>query len=74
LASDGTRASEGRPGAGTAQRDRISDGALVDVSGLTLRELRDRRDPDDQTCLDRALLRVLAPTQADEHYCFQSTI
>jgi hypothetical protein len=74
LASYGSRVSQTRPSGGAVQRNRISDGALVDLSGLTLRELRDLSDPDDETCLARALSRVLAPTQADGHHGFQSKI
>ena len=74
MASDGSRVSPGDPGAATAPGDRISDGALVDLSGLTLRELRDLRDPEEQTSLARALSRVLAPTQAEAYHSFSSKI
>lgn len=74
MASDGNRVPQERPGGGTVQEDRIGDGALVDLNGLTLRELCDRTEPDDETCLARALSRVLAPTQADGHHGHQSTI
>jgi hypothetical protein len=74
LASDESRVSPGGSGTRTAPADRISDDALVDLSGLTLRELRDLRDPDEQTCLDRALSRVLAPTQTEAYHSFSSKI
>jgi len=55
--------------------DDIVDGGLVDVSGLTLNELRDLRDDTDESCLDRALSRILASAEEEEgHHGFQSSI
>jgi hypothetical protein len=57
--------------------DDIADGGLVDVSGLALNDLRDLtnlRDENNESCLDRALLRILASSEDDGHHGFQSII
>jgi hypothetical protein len=75
LSSYGSRLPEGQAGGGRGARaDQIADEGLVDISDLTLRDLRDLRDADDQSCLARALSRVLACGEADGHHSFQSKI
>jgi hypothetical protein len=75
LSSDGRRVPEGQAGGVRGvQDDQITDGGLVDLGGLTLRDLRDLRDADDESCLARALSRILAPTEVDGHHGFQSNI
>jgi hypothetical protein len=74
LSSDGSRLPEGQVGGGRGVRtDQITDGGLVDLSGLTLRDLRDIREGDDRSCLAQALSRVLAG-EADGHHSFSSCI
>jgi len=46
----------------------------VDLSGFTLRDLRDLRDADGKSSLAGALSRFLASTEVDGHYGFQSKI
>jgi hypothetical protein len=54
--------------------DDIADSVLVDVSQLTLRDLRDLREESDESCLARALSRILASSEEDGHHGFQSII
>jgi FXSXX-COOH protein len=51
--------------------DDIADRGLVDVSALTLSELRDERD---ESSLARALSRILSASEEDRHYGFQNSI
>jgi hypothetical protein len=51
-----------------------SGGGLVDLSGFTLRDLRELCDADEESYLGRALSRVLAGTEADGHHGFSSKI
>jgi hypothetical protein len=75
LSSDGSRIPEGQLGGGRGARsDQIADGGLLDLSGLTLRDLRDLRDAEDESCLARALSRVLTSSEVDGHHGFQSKI
>lgn len=74
MASDGSRIPEGQVSeAGEIRSDQITDGGLVDLSGLTLRDLRDLRDTDGRSCLAQALSRVLA-AEVDGHHSFSSSI
>jgi hypothetical protein len=74
LSSYGSRLPEGQVGGGgSARTDQTADGGMVDLSGLTLRDLRDLRDRDDKSSLARALSRVLAG-EADGHHSFSACI
>lgn len=57
-------------GGGSAE---TGDEGMVDLSGLTLADLRDLRDGDDKSSLTRALSRVLAG-EADGHHSFSACI
>ena len=57
-----------------ASDNQVAAGGLVDISGLTLRDLRDLRDAEDESCLAQALSRVLASTAGEGHHGFQSSI
>jgi hypothetical protein len=75
LSSEGSRASEEQVRETRAVlSDQIAAGGLVDISSLTLRDLREMRDADDESCLGRALSRVLASTEGEGHHGFQSSI
>jgi hypothetical protein len=62
---------EGQAGAGSGQS---VGGGLVDLSGWDLRDLRDLRDADSESCLARALSRLLTASEVEGHHGFQSKI
>jgi len=70
LASNGSRRPEGQVGGGSGP---VVNGGLVDLTGLTLRDLRDLRDSRDESCLARALSRVMS-AEADGIYGFNNKI
>jgi hypothetical protein len=75
LSSDGSRVPQGQAnGAISTLSSQIADGGLIDVSDLTLADLRDLCDRDDESCLTRALSRLLAASEEDGHHGFQSSI
>jgi hypothetical protein len=57
-----------------AQTGQIASDGLVDLSGFTLSDLRDLRDSFDESCLSRALSRVMATSDVGEVHGFQSKI
>jgi len=74
LSSYGSRVPEGRAGGGrSVSTDQAADNGMVDLSGLTLADLRDLRDGDDKSSLARALSRVLAD-ETDGHHSFSACI
>ena len=52
----------------------IASDGLVDLSGFSLSDLRELHDSFDESCLARALSRVMATSDAAEVHGFQSKI
>lgn len=60
-----------------AINDDLTDGALIDICDLTLGDLRElsiASDASGDTCIDRALARILAANEEDGYHGFQSSI
>jgi hypothetical protein len=75
LSSNGGRLPDGQAGGDSGVRGgQFASSGLVDLTGFTLRDLRDLRDADGESYLAGALSRFLAPTQVDGHNGFQSKI
>lgn len=74
MSSNGGRPPVGQVGGGSGVRHgQITDNGLVDLTGITLSDLREL-DSDSESSLGRALRRVLASTEADGHLGFTSKI
>ena len=74
MSNYGGRLPEGQVGGVSSSRtDQIAEEGLVDLSRLTLRDLRDIRDGDERSSLARALSRIL-DGEADGHHSFSSCI
>lgn len=75
MSTYGGRLPEAQASEGSGVRSaQIAGGGLVDLSGFTLGDLRDLRDADEESCLARALSRVLASGEVGGHHGFQSKI
>jgi len=76
LTTYGGRLPEGQAGGGTeaAGYGHVAVGGVVDLSGFSLRDLRDMRDAEGQSYLGEALRRVLAPGQPPGLHGFSSKI
>jgi hypothetical protein len=74
LSTYGGRLPEGQVGGVNRSRtDQIGEEGLVDLSSLTLGDLRDIRDGGDRSSLARALSRILEG-EPDGHHSFSSCI
>jgi hypothetical protein len=75
LSTYGGRPPEGQAGAGTAAAGRqAAAGGVVDLSGFSLRELRDLGDAEGKSYLGMALRRILASEEPPGLHGFQSKI
>ncbi len=72
----GGRLPEGQADGGTEAtgNGRVAVGGVVDLSGFSLRDLRDMRDADGRSYLSMALTRVLAPGEPPGLHGFSSKI
>jgi hypothetical protein len=74
LSSKGSRLSDRPADGGSGLRsDQVVRGGMVDLSGLTLSDLRDLRDAQDESYLAQALARVME-SQAPGFHNFNSNI
>jgi hypothetical protein len=74
LSSNGSHIPDRSAGGGSGVRsDHAGRGGLADLSGLTLAELRDLRDAQDESYLAQALSRVMG-SEAPGFHNFNSNI
>jgi hypothetical protein len=74
LSSYGSHLPDGQVGRGSGTRtDQTAADGMVDLSGMTLADLRDLSDGDDKSSLARALSRVL-DGEANGHHSFSACI
>lgn len=75
MSSNGGRLPDSQAGGDSGVRaGQFASSGLVDLSGFTLRDLRDLRDAERESYLAGALSRFLAPAEVDRHHGFQSKI